>query len=346
MSATIDNEARPAPAQPVLDHLASDARQTGTVFTVAFAIVAGLAASRAAAHVLTPTAFAAVVIGAAATLGSTGWVNGVFGGALSTARGAVRAPDVPTEGRDPFSVRSLWMTALAWGVGSAVWAGAGAGLAAVALDGRRAGFLVVFAALLGLAGTAGLVTNAVALRTGIDGVRRLGVATAEPVPLRRRAWRQLALPMAAIQLVVNAAMSVMLFHDYTTGDEFAPRALTETVGLADVGVTVLLVSCLFAWFAGRWAAVDVAIGRIVLDDPATQTVSPKARIGRQGIVYLALFSLFVVGPMLGLLLPTTPSLGAVVIVRSIFAAVLVFIVTGLAYVRTAVNELAAPEVSS
>ena len=343
MTAVTDPATASAP-QPVVEHLASDARQTGTVLVVAFAIIAGLAASRAAANVLTPAAFAAVVVGAAATLGSTGWVNGVFGGALSTARGAVRAPDVPTEGRDPFSFRSLWGSALLWGLGSALWAGAGAGLAAVGLDGRRAGFLVVFAALVGLAGAAGLVTNAVARRTGIDGVRRLGVATAAPVPLRRRAWRQLALPMAAIQLVVNAAMSVMLFHDYTTGDDLAPRALTETVGLADVGVTVLLVSCLFAWFAGRWAAVDVAIGRIVLDDPATQTVSPKARIGRQGVVYLGLFSAFVVGPMLGLLLPATPSLGAVVVVRSVFAAVLVFVVTGLAYVRTAVNESAISEV--
>jgi hypothetical protein len=253
---------------------------------------------------------------------------------------------VAAEGRDPFSFRALWTAALVWGVGSALWAGAGAGLAAVALDGRRAGFVVVLAALIGLGGTAGLVTNAVARRTGIDGVRRLGTATATPVPLRQRAWRQLALPMAAIQLAVNAAMSVMLFHDYTTGDEFAPRALTETVGLADVGVTVLLVSCLFAWFAGRWAAVDVAIGRVVLDDPATQTVTSKARIGRQGIVYLALFSAFVVGPMLGLLLSTTPSLGAVVAVRSLFAAVLVFVVTGLAYVRTAVNESAISEASS
>lgn len=333
-----------APSQPVVDHLASDARQTGTVLGLTFLLVAGLAASRAAANVLTPAAFAAVIVGAAATLGSTGWVNGVFGGAFSAARGTVRVPEVPTEGPDPFSFRSLWGGALVWGIGSAVWAGAGAGLAAVALDGRRAGFGVVFAALVGLAGTAGLVTNAVARRTGIDGVRRLGVATAEPVPLRRRAWRQLALPMAAVQLVVNAAMSMMLFHDYTTGDEFAPRALTETVGLADVGVTVLLVSCLFAWFAGRWAAVDVAIGHITLDDPATQTVSPKARIGRQGIVYLALLSAFVIGPMLGLLLSPTPSLGAVVVVRSLFAAVLVFVVTGLAYVRTAVNECATAEV--
>ena len=344
MTAPTVAEPNAAP-QPVAEHLGTDARQTGTVLVIAFAVVAGLAASRAAAHVLTPTAFAALVVGTAATLGSTGWVNGVFGGALSTVRGEVRPPDVPAEGRDPFSFRALWTGAVVWGVGSALWAGAGAGLAAVALDGRRAGFAVALAALVGLGGTAGLVTNAVARRTGIDGVRRLRTATATPVPLRRRAWRQLALPMAAIQLGVNAAMSVMLFHDYATGDEFAPRALTENVGLADVGLTVLLVSCLFAWFAGRWAAVDVAIGRVVLDDPATQTVHPKARIGRQGIVYLALFSAFVVGPMLGMLLSTTPSLGAVVVVRSVFAAVLVFVVTGLAYVRTAVNETATSEVS-
>jgi hypothetical protein len=327
----------------VAEHLGTDAKATGTVLVLAFAIVGGLAVSRATAHVLTPTALAAVVIGAAATLGSTSWVNGVFGGALSATTGVVQAAAVPTDGRDPFTFRSLWASAVLWGVGAAAWAGAGAGLAAVALDGRRGRFIVVFAAMVGLAGTAGLVANAVARRTGIDGVRRIGVATAGVVPLRQRAWRQLALPMAAIQLAVNAAMSVMLFHDYTTGDPFAPQALTETVALADVGITVLIVSCLFAWFAGRWARVDVALGRIAPDDPSSQTVSPKALIGRQGVVYLALFSAFVVGPMLGLLLPKTPSLAAVIVVRSFFAATLVFIVAGLAYVRSAVNAMSLGE---
>jgi hypothetical protein len=330
--------------QGVVENLGTDAKATGFVLVVAFAVVAGLAVSRAAAHVLTPTALAAVVVGAAATLGSTGWINGVFGGAVSVVRGQVRPPDVPTEGRDPFTFRSLWTSALVWGVGAALWAGAGVGLATVALDGKRAQFIVVFAALVGLAGTAGLVANAVARRTGIDGFRRIGVATAEPIALRRRAWRQLAFPFATVQLVVNAGMSVMLFHDYTIGDPFAPKALTETVGLADVPVTVILVSCLLAWFAGRWAATDVAIGRIVPDDPASQTVAPKARIGRQGVVYLAIFSIVVVGPLLGLLLPTTPSLLAVAIVRSVFAGALAYIVIGLAYARAAVNAMAMREV--
>jgi hypothetical protein len=342
VSTTTAPEQATAPST-VAEHLGDDARQTGIVLVLAFAVVGGLAVSRAAAHVLTPTALAALVVGAAATLASTSWVNGVFGGALGVVTGAVRPPAEPSEGRDPFTFRSLWSSALVWGVGAAAWAGAGAGLAAVALDGRRGRFVVVFAAMVGLAGTAGLVANAVGRRTGIDGVRRIGVATADVVPLRQRAWQQLALPMAAVQLAVNAAMSVMLFHDYTTGDAFAPRALTETVALADVGVTVLIVSCLFAWFAGRWARVDVALGRVALDDPSSQVVSPKARIGRQGIVYLALFSAFVVGPMLGLLLPTTPSLAAVVVVRSVFAAVLVFVVAGLAYVRSAVNSMSVEE---
>jgi hypothetical protein len=329
-------------AQPsaTTDDIVTDARATGTILVIVFAIVAGLAVSRAAAHVLTPTALAVLVAGAAATLASTGWVNGVFGGAVHVVRGAVRPSERPVEGTDPFSFRSLWTAALVWGLGAAVWAGAGAGLAAVALDGRRARFIVVFAALTGIAGTAGLVAGAVGRRTGIDAVRRIDVATAAPVALRRRAWRQLALPMAAIQVVVNAGLSVLLFHDYTIGDAFAPRALTESVGLADVGVTVLLVSCLFAWFAGRWAEVDTALGRVVLDDPASQNVSSKARIGRQGVVYLALFSAFVVGPLLGLLLPATPSLAAVVAVRALFAGGLVYVVTGLAFVRSAVNNLA------
>jgi hypothetical protein len=327
-------------ATPAED-LATDARWTGVLLALVFAVVAGLAVSRAAAHVLTPGALAALVAGTAATLASTGWVNGVFGGAVGVVRGEVQPPEQPVDARDPFTFRSLWTGAVVWGLGATVWAGAGAGLAAVALDGRRARFAVVFAAMVGLAGTAGLVAGAVARRTGIDATRRIGVATADPVPLRRRAWRQLALPMAMVQLGVNAALSLLLFHDYTTGDAFAPRALTETVALADVGVTVIIVSCLFAWFAGRWAEVDAALGRIELDDPASQVVPAKAPIGRQGVVYLGLFSAFVMGPVLGMLLPEAPSLVAVVVVRSVFAATLVYAVCGLAYVRRAVNALAA-----
>jgi hypothetical protein len=288
-----------------------------------------------------------LLVGAAAgSLGSVGWVNGLYSGALDAIKGTVQSPTAPGEGRDPFAPRSLWTAALAWGLGSAAWAATGAGLAAVALDGRRARFLVVFVALSGLAGTAGLVANAVARRTGIDAVRRLGVATAPPVALRRRAWRHLALPMAAVQFCVNAGMSVLVFHDYVIGDAVAPKALTESVALADVGVTVLIVTLLFTWFAGRWGRVDAALGRIELDDPDTQVVPAKAPIGRQGLVYLALLSAVVIGPLLGLLLPPTPSLLAAVLVRASFAGTLTFAVAGIAYVRAAVNALAVEETSA
>jgi hypothetical protein len=152
--------------------------------------------------------------------------------------------------------------------------------------------------------------------------------------------------MAAIQFLVNAGVSVLVFHDYTTGDVFGPKALTETVALADVLTTVVIVCCLLAWFAGRWGRVDAALGRIELDDPAVQTVPAKAPIGRQGVVYLGLLAAFVVGPLLGLLLPPAPSLLAVVLVRAGFAAVLVYMVVGIAYVRSALNALAAPRVTS
>jgi hypothetical protein len=268
------------------------------------------------------------------------WINGLYGGALAAVDGTVQTPSVPTEGRDPFAARNVWTSAVVWGACAGAWAAAGAGLAAVALDGRRAQFIVVFVALTGLAGTAGVVANAVARRTGIDGVRRLGVATAPAVPLRRRAWRQLALPMAAFQFAVNAGVSVLVFHDYTTGTAPGPKTLDETVALADVGITVLIVCCLFAYYAGRWGRADGALGRIELDDPAAQAVPAKSPIGRQGIVYLGLIAAFVIGPLLGMLLPTGPSLLAVVLVRATFAAVLVYLVVGVAYVRAALNAVA------
>jgi hypothetical protein len=327
-------------AKSVPEYLGADARANGIAFVVVFALVGGLAVSRASANVLTPAALALLVAAAAGTLGSVGWVTGLYSGALDAIEGNVTPPASPGEGRDPFAPRSLWIAALAWGVAAATWAGAGAGLAAVALDGRRAQFAVVFVALVGLAGTAGLVANAIARRTGIDAVRRLGVATAALVPLRRRAWRHLALPMAAVQFLVNAGMSLLVFHDYTIGDPFAPKALTEAVALADVGITVIIVSLLFTSFAGRWGRVDAALGRIELDDPATQVVSAKAPIGVQGVVYLALLGALVVGPLLGLLLPPTPSLLATVLVRAGFASVLVFAVAGISYVRAAVNAIA------
>jgi hypothetical protein len=331
----------------VAEYLGADARVSGITLAVVFAFVGGLAVSRASANVLTPTALAVLVAATAATLGAVGWVNGLYGGALDAINGEVAPPAGPTEGPDPFAPRAMWTAALAWGAAAAAWAGAGAGLAAVALDGKRAQFLVVFVAMAGLAGTAGVVANAVARRTGVDGVRRLGVVTASPVPLRRRAWRQLALPMAAAQFLVNAGVSVMVFHDYHTGTAAAaaadPKALTETVALADVGVTVIIVCCLFAWFAGRWGRVDALLGRVELDDPTAQTVPAKAPIGLQGIVYLGLLAAFVLGPLLGLLLPASPSLLAAVIVRAGFAAVLVFVVGGFAYVRSALNAMAKQE---
>jgi hypothetical protein len=330
-------------AKPVTEYLREDARLNGVAFALVFAVVGGLPVSRASANVLTPTALAVLIGGTAATVGSVGWVNGVYSGALDAITGKVRPPAAPTEGRDPFATRRIWTAALTWGVGAGAWAAAGAGLAAVALDGRRAKFVVVFAALAGLAGTAGVVANAVARRTGIDGVRRLGVATAPPVPLRTRAWRQLALPMAAVQFVVNAGVSVLVFHDYTIGGGSGPKALTEQVALADVGVTVLIICALFTYYAGRWGRVDGALGRVELDDPPAQTVPAKAPIGRQGVVYLGLIAVFVIGPFLGLFLTPHPSLLAVVLLRATFAAALVYLVAGIAYVRGALNTMALHE---
>jgi hypothetical protein len=64
-----------------------------------------------------------------------------------------------------------------------------------------------------------------------------------------------------------------------------------------------------------------------------------ARLGTQGLVYVA-FAALLVGKLAGLLLPATPSLLRVMLVRGAFAGLLAGAVTGVAYVRGALNRTA------
>ena len=330
-----------APQRPN-EYLSANAIALGVILALVCALVTALAVSRAAANVLSPAAVAAIVAGTAAALVSVGWANAVFSGAHDVLTGRLEAPVAPSaDTTEPFGARTLWRSTALLMVGTGAWAAAGGGLVAVALDGRRAGGFVLFVAMAGLAGTAAVAFDLLGRRRGAEAARRLLDRAPATVPLRRRAWRQLALPVAAGQLLINAGVSWLLFHDYTTGDAFAPRALTERVALADVLVTVVIVSSYFAWIASRWGSVDAALGRVELDDPATQSVPPKAPLGRQGIYYVALFALLVVGPLLGLLMPATPSLGRVAVVRALFAATLAFVAFGVAYTRGALNRMAA-----
>lgn len=337
MSTSAETQKQP---QRLADHLGANAVALSGLLAIVFALVTALAVSRAAAHVLSPAAVVGVVAGTAAALLSVGWPNALFGGAYAVVRGELEAPPAASDGTEAFEPRTLWRNTAVLTAGVAVWAAAGGGLVAVALDGRRAGGFVLFVAMVGLAGTVAVAFDALGRRRGAETARLLLDRAPHPVSLRRRAWRQLALPVAVAQLLVNAGVAWLLFHDYTIGDAFAPRALTEEIALADVLVTVLIVSSYFAWIAGRWGVVDAALGRVELDDPATQSISAKAPLGRQGIYYVALFAIFVVGPLLGMLVPPTPSLLRVTIVRSLFAATLAFVVVGVSYTRRALNTQA------
>ena len=334
--------AAPQKAPPRLsEYLGANAVGLGVVLAVVCAVVTALAVSRAAAHVLSPAAVAGIVAGTAAALLSVGWANALFTGAYDVLEGRLEAPAAPSVNEpEPFTTRALWRTTAVLVAGATAWALAGGGLVAVALDGRRAGGFVLFVAMVGLAVTVAVAFDTLGRRRGAESARALLDRAPNPVPLRRRAWRQLAVPVAVSQLLINAGVSWLLFHDYTVGDAFASRPLTETVALADVLVTILIISAYFTWVAGRWGAVDAALGRVELDDPASQTVPPKAPLGRQGIYYVGIVALFVVAPLLGMLLPSTPSLARVAVVRALFAAALAFITVGVAYTRGALNRQA------
>ena len=326
---------------PVREYLTTNAVALGVILALVCAAVTALAVSRAAANVLSPAAVTGIVAGTAVALLSVGWANALFSGAHDVLTGRLEAPPTALSDADePFTSRTLWRTTVALAGGAGAWAAAGGGLVAVALDGRRAGGLVLFVAMAGLAGTAAVAFDTLGRRRGAEAARALLDRAPNPVPLRRRAWRQLAMPIAAGQLLINAGMAWLLFHDYSVGDAFAPRALTERVAMADVLVTVLIVCSYFAWVATRWGAVDAALGRVELDDPASQSIAAKAPLGRQGIYYVALVAFFVIAPLLGLLMPATPSLDRVAVIRAVFAAGLAFVTVGVAYTRGALNRMA------
>jgi hypothetical protein len=138
--------------------------------------------------------------------------------------------------------------------------------------------------------------------------------------------------MAAGQLLVNVAVGWLLFHDYAVGDAYAARPLTESVALADVGTLVVVLTLLLGWFAAQWGGVDAALAKVAV--PEGERVD--RRLGVQALVYVG-FAAVVVGHLAGLVMPPTPSLLRVMVVRGVFAGLLAGAVTGVAYVRGALN---------
>ena len=320
--------------QPLREYLESSSVVGAAIQLVVALLLASLASSRAAGHVLSPWALAGLLTGAAATGVLIGWPAALYGGAADLLAGKVVVDDRPEPWRrgrpDDFAPGRLWGDVARWAAFSGLWALAGAGLVAAVLDGRRAGTLVIAVCLFGIAGIGGRAVDLAARRRGVDAARLRLVG--EAAPLRGRAWLHLALPVAAGQLVANLGVAWVLFHDYAVGDAFAERALTEEVALADVGTIVVLLSLLLGSMAAQWGGVDAALGKVLV--PSDERID--SRLGVQGLVYVA-FAGVVLGRLAGLALPSTPSLARVMVVRAVFAAVLAGAVTGVAYVRGALN---------
>jgi len=85
-----------------------------------------------------------------------------------------------------------------------------------------------------------------------------------------------------------------------------------------------------------WGEVDARLGRLVSDDPLHQATAPKAPLGVQGILYLALLGLPLSG-LLGWFLPSHPTLAQVMVFRAVYAGLLVFLLTAAGYGRGALN---------
>ncbi|HVM08306.1 MAG TPA: hypothetical protein VM345_07590 [Acidimicrobiales bacterium] len=319
--------------RPLADYLEANAFVGGIVQLIVAVLIGALATSRAEAHALTPWTLAAVVAAAAAGGVAVGWPIAVYGGAADTLKGLVvvdAPPGAAPEGDDELHPRTLWARTAGWAAGAAAWSFSAAALVAVVLDGRHANALVVIAALAALGGVSGRAVDLLARRRGVELARRSMDAAPASVPARRRAWLHIALPVAIGQGLVNAGIAWLLFHEYVQGDPFAERALTEEAVVAEVATIVVLLVAVFAPMVRSWGEVDARLGRVELDEPASAPVGPQA------FVYL-IVAAFVLGPMAGLLLPATPSLLRVIVVRSLLAFAVVFVIAGLAHVRGAIN---------
>ena len=332
-----------APSRPMLPSTSIDKYLRGNAIAVAvqqlllFLVFAGLATSRAESHVLSGAAVAGIVSVAAAGATIIGWTSNLFGGAFQARMGAVAFDeDPPLVDRDPLTARRLWGSAFAWAAAAAAWALAGAGIVAVALNGRVVRFPVMFVALTLLAGVPVVAISQLARRIGVDTHDVVPEAT---VPLRRRAWLQVALPTALTQGLLNAGVAWLLFHAYPTGNAAVPDVLTDSTALADALLVVVPLTVIFAGITVYWGALDRMTGRVTLNDADTQTVTKRSQIGPQVMVYTAVLGM-VAFRVAAYVLPATPSLTQVIVARGVLSAMLVGVATALGYIRGACNEVA------
>ena len=328
----------PRPARPLGEHLGGAAFVVAIITGVTLVVIAALAASRADGHAVSPAAVIGIVVGVAMALGGLRWADALYSGADDVQEGralltcAPGCTGEPTS--DPWKPRPLWRGVVIATVATGLWAGAAAGLVAVVLDQGRAPFLVLAATLVGTTAIATAVVDVVGRHRGAHGTRAPAVLDASPTPLRRRAWREIALPLGASQFAVNAAAAWLLFHDYHAA--VGPHALTGAVVTADFPVVAIIVAVYFGMTATRWGRVDARLGRIELDDPGAQAIDRRAPVGAQGLVYLVVATVLA-GNVVAWFVPGRPSLMVVALVRGLFAALATTVAAGAGFVRGAVN---------
>ncbi len=309
------------------------------VFT---AIIAALATSRATGHRLSATAVAGILIAAPPFNAFISGLSGFFGGVRETARGMVTrdGSEKPSPDADPLTPRALWGRALANSGIAAAW-GTGLGFLAYAvLNQRQASYWVLFVGVLAATGVTSVVSSLFGQAQGV----RLAFdkpARCRPRSARRRAWLELALPIAAAVATLHALATWVLFHDYAVHAQFGAHILTEPEIFADTITIVAIYFVLAFYIAGRAGEAEARLGLVTFDDRAVQVPASKALFGPQIFAYIALFIVAVVQPLAKLVTPQQPTLVEAMIVRGFMAFVVVYLASAFAYIRAAGNATAA-----
>jgi len=320
------------------EYLSSQAFFRTIIEIVSAAGISGYAVSRVTSHRLSPASTAIVLISAAAIGTLLVSIYAFFTALSDTVDGLVTkdGTEQPSPDGDPLSAPNLWGRALAFGAAGAAWGGGLTLLALATLNRRESHFLGLFVGVFIAAGvasvTSGIANTALGVRVGLDVPK-----SASSRPARRRAWRELALPWAVLVGGVTAAFTVLLFHDYRVGSQFASHVLTEKEGLADLPIQVVVAAWLASFALGRAGRAEAKLGLVTFEDPEVQ--DPKGAFGPQAQIYVVLIVLFIGGSVVRFFLPAYPTLVETVVARGIVAFVTAFLAGGIAYVRGAANAI-------
>ena len=323
------------PSSTVRDSLERAVGRGAAAQVVIGAVVAAVATSRAAGHILSPPALVGLVAGWAMTLAVLAWPQGVYAGAAEVLAGVVSVGE-PDAGPHPLG--PAWRTAVELGAAATAWAVLGAGMVAAVLNGRGAPWIVVAVTLAGLAGTAFVVVDLAGRRYGM--AASAARTTLDRTPLRQRAWREVAVPLAVLQAATNGAGAWILFHSYrrpgAAGGAAGP-VLTSRAALADAAVLIVIVGFLTTATARAWGSVDGTLDRVdVPPDVASLGVGPTSPLGAQAVVYVGVLAL-VLAKFAQIVLPKSPSLLEVAAARALLAFVMAICAAGFGYVRGALN---------